>query len=222
MKRPMRRSWLLVTHLLLAVLLLAGCGRAPEEPPPWEVERLAGGGIEALGLRPGESTMGEALRRFGRRVEAALFESPAGELTVEAHYGSVRVGGIAGSLFLSLDLGPETLAALKRASPNYLPQPSGGRRHELDAAFSDVLLEETIRVVSFSPQATVTEETLTARFGEPAERVTTADGSRHLLYPTLGTDVLVEPEGEVIIQYVHPRDFDWLRRRQGLPEGSRT
>jgi len=200
-------------------LLLAGCGGGPEEAPPWEVERLAGGGTEALGLRPGESTMGEALSRFGRRVEAALFESPAGELTVEAHYGSVRVAGIAGALFLSLDLGSETLEALKRASPGYMPQPSGGRRHELDASFSDVLLDETIRVVSFSPQATVTEETLAARFGEPAGRVTSADGARHLLYPAVGTDVLVEPEGEVIIQYVHPRDFGWLRRRQGLPEG---
>ncbi|MDZ7751637.1 MAG: hypothetical protein U5S82_08240 [Gammaproteobacteria bacterium] len=204
---------------ILGACLLAGCGGGPEEAPPWEVERLADGGIEALGLRPGESTMGEALARFGRRVEAALFESRDGELTVEAHYGSVRVAAIAGRLFLSLDLEPGTLEALKQASPNHMPQPSGGRRHELDAAFGDVLLDETIRVVSFAPQATVTEETLAARFGEPAERVTAADDSRHLLYPALGTDVLVEPEGNVIIQYVHPRDFDWLRRRQDLPAG---
>lgn len=214
--RPPARGVLPGLAVLALAVLLAGCGPGEREAPPWEVEHLADGGIRVLGLRPGQDTLARVLERHGRRVEAALFESPDGELAVEAHYGSVAAAGITGRLIVTLDLGEEVLAALKRASPNYIFLETGSRRHELDALLADALLDERIRVVSFAPSANLDEETLTARFGPPAERVETGTGETHLLYPARGTDVLVDPEGGVIVQYVHPRDFAWLRREQGI------
>lgn len=209
------RTTILGTLVLIAVLM-GGCGGEPAEAPPWQVERLEGGGTEVLGLRPGTSTMNDVLARFGSRVEAALFESPGGELSVEAHYGSVAVAGLTGRLIVTLDVGPETLEALKRASPNYIFLDGGGRRHEIDATLGDALLSEEARVLTFVPGTRLEEPTLTARFGEAAARIEAADGGVHLLYPEIGTDVLVPPKGRPLIQYVHPRDFGWLRKEQGI------
>ena len=38
-----------------------------------------------------------------------------------------------------------------------------------------------------------------------------SEGAEHLLYPELGLDLILNPEGKEILQYVAPRDFRRLQ-----------
>jgi len=49
------------------------------------------------------------------------------------------------------------------------------------------------------------------RFGQPAERVRTAENIEHLLYPDKGLDVVLDSDAKELLQYVAPREFARLR-----------
>ena len=206
----------LATAGLAGLILLTGaCGGGGADDPlgrPWEVTQLPGGGIEVLGLRPGESRMAEALALLGPRVEAALFTAPGDGAVVEAYYSSVNAGGITGRLVLTLDLPEAVLEGLRARSPDVKRTRTGAIRYTLSMDDSELLLGAPIRAVTFVPSVDLKEEVVRARFGTPAERVETAAGEVHLLYPELGLDVLIARGGRTLLQYGHPEDFDWLRR----------
>ena len=45
------------------------------------------------------------------------------------------------------------------------------------------------------------------RFGEPAERIKVENGT-HWLYPEVGLDLLLGDNGEALLQYVPPSEFE--------------
>jgi hypothetical protein len=196
----------------LAVMLgLGGCGGEAEVGRPWEVTRLPQGGTEVLGLRPGQSRMTEALARFGKRVDAALFNTAGEEPVVEAYYSSVNAAGITGRLILTLSLPEHVMEGLQERSPEVDRLRTGTMRYTLNIEDSEMLLGAPIRAVTFVPSVRLDEEVIQARFGEPAERMRTEAGESHLLYPEMGLDIVLPLRGKPLLQYVHPQDFGWLR-----------
>ena len=191
---------------------MGGCGGPPADGPgrPWEIERLADGGTRVMGLRPGESTMGDALALFGRKVEAGLFQDEAGDLALESYFSSVNLRGVTGRLILGLEVAPGRLEEMRAAATETERLRTGTLRHRLPAALSEELLDAPITTLTFVPSTDLEEAVVLARFGEPAARHRDAQGDLHLRYPDQGLEVLVREEGRELFQYVHPAEFPRL------------
>jgi hypothetical protein len=213
-------GWLKTWHLgagLFLLLVLFWAWRTP--PPdsrvpvdrPWQVERLHDGYTRALALVPGASTLEEAMARYGRQLEAALFESPGRPMTLEAYYSEASVGGITGRLVLTLDPPPALVQGLRARSRGGRRLETGTVRHELDPQDADVLLSVPIRALSFFPTASLDADTVRARFGVPAERQPVAEGVEQWVYPDRGVAVTLRERGRDNIDYVRPSDLAWLR-----------
>lgn len=65
----------------------------------------------------------------------------------------------------------------------------------------------------FLPAARFDEATAVERFGPAPERLTTQDGTVHLLYPEQGVVIALDPQerAKPVLQYVAPSAFDRLR-----------
>ncbi|MFT4977431.1 MAG: hypothetical protein ACI8S6_003336 [Myxococcota bacterium] len=197
--------------------LLFACSRpAPQSEParyPWDIELLDDGSTLALGLTPGRSTFTDAIDRFGNSLEVAMFESGE-DRSLEIYYSKASLGGLVGRLILILDAPPEVLADIALRSER---EPTGAGtgvwRYALPTATEPSLPPLTVKAMTFAPAASLTEETLTARFGPPEQRLTTED-SVILLYPSRGVRITAPARGRELIEYVHPDDFAWLQAHQ--------
>ena len=83
----------------------------------------------------------------------------------------------------------------------------GGRRYPVAEADTEQGLEARVTAITYMPVARFDADLVRQRFGEPAERLATRDGA-HWLYPPLGLDVLLGDNGEALLQYVPPPDFE--------------
>jgi len=61
------------------------------------------------------------------------------------------------------------------------------------------------------PTFDLDEEITRARFGIPTEVFPVSAQERHLLYPGLGLDLVLNADGKDVLQYLSPGDFDTHR-----------
>jgi hypothetical protein len=220
-------------HLVASGALLLGLLWVWRSPPPdrampdptgrpWQVERLADGHVRALGLVPGRSTLGEAIGRYGKRVEGALFESVGRGLTVEVFYGEVSAGGITGRLVLALNTSPELAEGLRARSPGSRRVSASTVRYELDPQDGEVLLGIPVRLLSFFPTADLSAETVRARFGEPSDRVVAGGDQESWLYPERGVAVTLRVRDKDTIDYFDPADLPRVRDALATPPPERA
>lgn len=174
---------------------------------PWQIETLADGGSRVFGLELGRSTLDDARARFGDGMKIGIVAARDEAGALEAYYDSVMAGVILGRMILVADLDPETLSALRERSID--------RSHMNDTTFRYVLahddlpaaLRAPIAAVTFIPAADLDAGTVQKRFGVPQERVRVSGQVEHFLYPERGLDLLLDPEGKEVLQYVAPREF---------------
>ena len=86
--------WVVLTSVagLAGAAWLFGGHEPPSPPPagdrPWEVTLAPDGSSRALGLTLGRSTLGDAIARFGKGVDVAMFESAGRPLSLEAYFAA--------------------------------------------------------------------------------------------------------------------------------------
>lgn len=182
-----------------------------EEDLPWRIEILPDGASRVFGLIPGRSTLADARRRIGPDPLVALLIAPGESGAVEAYYDSVSAGFVMGKMVLSFDTSlawrEEMLQRARKAE--YMKSTT----RQVELASEDLARIETtpIAAITFIPSAQLDEQVVSQRFGTPAERIRSAEGKEHFLYPEKGLDLLLDAEGKELLQYVAPRDFAKLR-----------
>ncbi len=181
---------------------------APGQDLPWQIDQSADGAtISVFGLTLGESTVRDAVTKLGRRYALAVFQNPAGELSLEAYFRDAVVGGLNARLVLSARLPEPVLAAFKTHAGRGQPTADSGRRYAVVAADQKLALDAVVTAITYMPVVRFDADLVRGRFGEPTERITAQDGA-HWLYPTLGLDLLLGDNGEALLQYVPPSEFD--------------
>ncbi len=182
---------------------------APASGAPWQVAMPAPGHSRVFGLDLPGSTLAQVRRRWGDDVQLALIADSEGRLSLEGYVERFEAAGIGGRLLLAFDA-ETTAAALARWREQLpgLPQPSGGRRHALNPAALAELAPAALVGLSFIPAAQLDAETLTSRFGAPAERIAGTERIEHWLYPALGLAVALDAQGRDVLQYTAPADFE--------------
>ena len=209
------KGWgLAVLGIAMSVFFIAimrppgGQSSAPGQDMPWQITRSADGAtISVFGLTLGQSTLRDAVHRFGRRYELGIFQDRAGALSLEAYFRDAVVGGLNVRLVLMGQLSEAQLNALRTHAGEGQRTAEGGRRYPVAEADTEQGLEARVTAITYMPVARFDAELVRQRFGEPAERLATRDGA-HWLYPPLGLDVLLGDNGEALLQYVPPPDFE--------------
>lgn len=213
--RRFRRIGLTLGVAVLAALA-AGCGErtVPADELPWHIEPLPGGTSRVLGITLGETTLAAARSRLSTAPEVALFAARDDRPSLEAYFGSVELGGIVARLVLRLEAEPGELAAMReRAGPGQ-GGPTGARRYRLAEADLRAAASRAVTGITYAPAyARLDDETLRARFGEPAETLAPAEDRSLWLYPALGLAVVRDGANRAVLEYVAPRDFAAARER---------
>lgn len=208
-----------VIFLAVAVLLLplffktpapAGESRSDDQLP-WAVVVTDDGNSRALGLSLGQSPLNEAIRVFGVAPTIAILGRREEAGSLEAFFDGVRLGPLTGKIVVSLELTRETLDVMRSRAVKSDYMESATLRSTLDPADREQAMRLPVRAIVFVPSARLDDEVITARFGLPGERLTTADGVRHYLYAERGLAIALDEAGKAMLQYVSPRQFALLR-----------
>ena len=185
-----------------------GQSSTPGQDLPWQIIVGPGGATSTVfGLTLSESSLREAVAKLGRRYELGLFEDRDGRLSLEAYFRDAVVGGLNARLVLAVHLPETALAALKTHAGESKPTASGIRRYPVAEADHDLAMQGMVAALTYLPVVKFDADLVRQRFGEPAERIA-AEGGSHWLYPALGLDVLLGDNGEALLQYVPPADFE--------------
>ena len=178
---------------------------------PWQIETLPDGTSRVFGITPGRSTLGDAREQLGDDMELAIIVATGQDDGLEMYYQRYTAGMFSGKLVLSADIEAGTLEQLlsRAARPKHLR--SGARKFRLNPDDLPVAYQAAVKSITFIPTVDFDEQTVVKRFGTPAEKIRSNDQVIHFLYPDKGLDLIINPAGKDILQYVAPRDFAALR-----------
>lgn len=205
---------LAASGLALSVFFLAimrppgGQSSAPGHDLPWQVVSSPDGAtLTVFSLTLGQSTVRDAVNKLGRRYELGVFQNPEGRLSLEAYFRDTVVGGLNVQMVLAARLPEDLLSALRTHAGAGKPAADGSRRYPVAEADIEVGLGAIITAITYMPVVKFDAELVRKRFGEPSEKVAAKDGI-HWLYPTLGLDLLLSDQGQALLQYVPPVEFE--------------
>lgn len=179
---------------------------------PWQIDILDDGSTRVFGLNIGVSQLADATAVLGDDMELAIIASTDVEEvgSLEMYYGHYRAGLLSGKLILHTTTSEDRLMLWRDNADKSDYMPSGyARKYTLSADDKPRVLQETISGITFIPAVNLDEETVLARFGEPAERIN-LPGTTHYLYPEKGLDIAVHESSKEVMQYVSPKRFDSL------------
>ncbi len=181
---------------------------------PWQIDILPDGNTRVFGITLGQTTLGEAIALLGDDLDLAIIAAPYETGALEAYYSHYSAGPITGKLFLILDIAPGALAPMRERAF----QDRGMRRYRLHPDDLPVAYQAPVSAINFLPSFNLDEEIAQNRFGVPAEIIQTRAEQKHFLYPENGLDLILNEDGNEILQYLSPGKFSAHRARlQPLP-----
>ena len=177
---------------------------------PWQIESLLDGSSRVFGVTLGQSTLAETREQMGDDMELAIIVVDVDDRGLEMFYKRYTAGVFTGKLIVAADIAPDVLQQfLERASKvEYLQ--SGARKFHLNAADRKIAYQAPVKSITFIPSIDIDEHNAIKHFGTPAKTIRRDDKVAHLLYPGKGLDLIINPQGKDVLQYVAPRDFAQL------------
>lgn len=194
---------LLSSFALLALFISLQPAREPidETILPWNAKFDEQGRLHTLGLVLGETTLREAMERYGKDVEIRLFtDNDGSNKTAEAYFPVLYIGSIKAAMAVRLLAPAAELEAVYNRGAKISPTGSGAKEIKLSSDDNLAFLDKTIVSATLIP-GNLTERGIALRFGEPAHKEKQSDGLDHWFFPALGLELLIDPEGPEALQY---------------------
>ena len=185
--------------------------RPPPDNLPWRIESPVAGGSRVFGLDLGESTLGDARKRFGPDMQVAVMENSQRGDALEAYYDKFTAGVITGKLVLGTDVDPAWLERLRLGAVKTERVSGGTLKFIPNPDDLPIAMQAQITIITFIPSANLDEEIVLKRFGQPAGRARNDPAIEHFLYPEKGLGLSLNQDGKEVLQYVAPREFQRLR-----------
>lgn len=197
------------------------------EALPWQVEVLGDHRLAVMGVVVGESSVWHGIQQWDGRPDIGLFESPEGELRLEAYFGKLKIGRIVDQstgkdtgkgifdafIIARLDASNEQMKEFYENKLEKKPMPSGHYKYELSEKLLSQAHDLPMTELSVIPSTRFSEEIVKQRFGEP-DSVRELENERHLLlYSNKGLAMILDPEDKDILHYVTPARFKDLVKR---------
>ncbi len=203
----------LVATLLLVVLaiLFPGTRQPPADRQallPWTVSLDPQGRPTVLGVTLGLTTLGELEQRLGEEAKLQLFVRDGEPATVEGFFAEVRSGGLRAQIVVTLVADRKQLEGIYQRGVRISRAGSGSSQVKLATSDGEWARVTPVATLTYIPHSrSLDEGVLIDRFGPPQRRLQESNGTHHLLYPALGVDIVLPPEGRVVIQYLPPSRF---------------
>ncbi len=221
----MLKWWL--GSLVVTVLVFAGWWAGVDaEPPvrehmmPWQVEVDAQGVSTVFGIRLRETTLAEAVKKFGREGELALFSRNVASDRLEAYFHNVELGPVIAKVVVNLSADKEEFTGMRARSVKQDSTPSGVYRYTLSQEDTGLALQRTIDAITYIPSyLRLDEEMVRSKFGDPQEVLRVDDKQVRWFYPQRGLAVLIDTKGKEIFQYVPVEEFGTLKKRLDDAQG---
>ncbi len=196
--------------LAIAILLVIPTGKPPQKGLlPWEVEILPNGASKVLGITLGQSTMEDARQIFQDDWEVNLFLSPQSNISVEGYFNRLIINGLKADLVMILSLDQKTKEEMFNRGARISQLGDGTKKISLSSADMVTVATAVIKRITYLPAANLEGELIENLFGKPDSIIKVEKtGVEHWLYPNIGLDILLDPNGKEVFQYVKPADFD--------------
>lgn len=164
-------------------------------------------------LEIGKSTLREVIEHLHSFPEIAVFAHESGKRTLEAYFGSQRVGLFEAKIIAELQTDDATLNKFQTGAVKREGMASGQWKYPLSEA--DVKAADALPVhkLVYMPSVNYDPDIVTARFGQPAERLPSQkEGVELWFYPQKGLAILMNNDGGEILYYTDPQHYAALKQ----------
>ncbi len=210
-------SGVLVIGILAAALFWFLSGNDKENKAvaatglPWQVSTTANGATHVLGVDIGETTFKELMFKLKLLAEPALFETPEGNLFLEASFGKKKFGVLEARLIAEMEADQSIFKAMKEGNTGRDSTPSNHWKYSLSIESTKVANDLRVWRLMYLPIADFEKKQMQF-FGEPQEKIQVTDNAQYWLYPNKGMALLWDKEGKEIFYYAAPKDFPRLKK----------
>ena len=175
---------------------------------PWNIKTHEDGSTEVFSLRFGTSTLRNAIERFHEPEDIAVYRGDQ-KSSLEAYFGTVKIGPLEAKLILTLLTTPEDIEQILQRAKGLAMSGSEDKKIELDNQDQVLALEKLISGITFIPKYSgLDSEFFKQRFGEPSAWLRLNENAVQYFYPERGLSITIDAEGKEILQYSHPADFE--------------
>lgn len=205
---------LLSTCLMLAIAL-TGCDKAVQHPQdlPWQIDSGPTGNPVVFRLEVGRSTLKDMIGHLHSFPEVAVFAQENGKRTLEAYFGTQRVGLFEAKFIAELQADDAQLDRFQQQHGKREGMASGQWKYSLSEADTRLASDLLIQKLIYLPMIDYEPDIVNARFGEPAERLpATREGVEYWFYPQHSLAILMNAKGGEILYYTTPGQFAALRQ----------
>ncbi len=204
--------------VLAALFLFRQSGNdGPVVPPsqslPWQIALNADGTSTVFGITLDKSQLAEVLKTLGDDMEMAIIAAPGMPGNLEMYYGHYRAGLLTGKLILQAEVPEQQISQWRgRAIKQKIMVTGEARKYTLDPEDVADALQSVVSGITFVAAIRLDEEIVLGRFGEPDQRIQTAEGVVYYLYEKKGLAITISEEVKDVIQYVAPKKFSRLQQ----------
>lgn len=177
----------------------------------WDARVNEQGHLNVLGVVLGETTLKQAEAVLHSQSERALFlslkEGQPQKETLEAFFPTSPDRA---KIIIELAATPELIERIKGRAYNPMAFPSGNAKLEIAPEHNAEVETLIARSLTYIPPLNLTPEMVEKHFGKTTQQRVDGDGNIHLLYPALGLDAVIAREGNPLLQFVPPAEFERL------------
>lgn len=206
---------ILMGGLFTIALAMTGCDQSPQHPEdlPWQITVTPEGNPQVFHLEIGKSTLKDVIEHFHNFPEMAVFAHESGKRTLEAYFGTQRVGLFDAKIIAEMQTDDAMLDKFQTEASKREGMASGQWKYKLSDASLKVANELLVRKLVYMPSINYDPEIVTARFGEPAERLpSTKAGVAFWFYPSKGLVILMNDDGSEILYYTGSNNYPALKQ----------
>lgn len=205
--------------ILAIVALVLGLGYvyAPEPDPellqprtdlPWQINVQADGSSRVFDLDLGSATLADAQEKFGPPQNIGIFVRSETDSDLEVYFGNVMFGLLKAKVVVMLEASEAEKQDMLTRAGQRQGSPTGDWKYSLDPSDLSTLVGRRVTAISYIPGTRGLDQSFfLERFGEPAATLTENDQAVSWFYPQKGLTVLIDGQGNEVLEYVAPRDF---------------
>ena len=208
---------ILISSLLALTLGMTGCDSSPQHPEdlPWQITLSPEGNPQVFHLDVGTATLKDAIERFHSFPEMAVFAHESGKRTLEAYFGTQRLGLFEAKIIAEMRADDALLDKFQKENTQREGMASGQWKYTLSEANVKVANSLRVEKLVYMPMIDYEPDIVTARFGAPEERLpSTQPGVEYWFYPAKGLAIVMNSEGKEVFYYTGLQDFAAMK--QGL------
>ncbi len=218
---------ILWTGLAVLFLVTIWPSETPEEQASsirvWDTHVNEQGQLNVLGVVLGQTSLKEAETILHTQSERALFidvenKEHKGD-TLEAYFPTSPDRA---KLFLELAASEELIKKIKERAYKATVYPSGNAKLEVAPEQMAEVEVTTVKSLTYVPPISLTPSMVEKNFGKAEQKLNDGHGNIHILYPSLGLDVVIAREGKPLLQFVSPENFDRLLELLDASEANET